>query len=142
MDKQDFKEVSVGIAFRDELRFFKNQNNQWQLTFIGCESLSNLVLENKKLHGQDPHLWPLPVGLSHSELLLREFLLKLKNQWVPVYAHEELCHCRKVSAQEVEQAILCGAHTSEAVSRWTGASTACGTCRPEVEKILQERLQR
>ena len=83
---------------------------------------------------------PLPSGNSSAELLLREAILKLRNEWHPVYTEEELCHCRCVPFRVVDAAVVGGAHTPEKVSAWTSASTACGTCRPDVEAHLRFRL--
>ncbi len=83
---------------------------------------------------------PLPEGTSIEAICLREALLKLKGEWNYPYTEEELCHCRAVPTAVVDQAICTGAHTTRQVSERTSASTACGTCRPDVEAILKFRL--
>jgi bacterioferritin-associated ferredoxin len=108
---------------------------------LGCTELLSLVRQFQVQFGKDPKTWPLPQGHSHSELLLKEVLMKAKGQWDYPYKHEELCHCRSVPTERVDQAIIAGAHQSEVVSRQTSASTACGTCRPEVQKIIDFRLK-
>jgi len=130
---------------------FKNtepKSPHWKV--IGSPQTLSLLrkLKNKD---SDPHLWPLPEGNSTAEMLVRELLLKITDQWSfplqegaapdsdPLQA--ELCHCRAVVASRVDQAILAGAHTIEKVRRMTSANTACGTCFPEIEKILNFRLQ-
>jgi bacterioferritin-associated ferredoxin len=109
------------------------------LKVIGCTATLNLIRSCKQAHGEDLSKWPLPEGFDHSSLLLKEALQKRAGDWRFPYAHEELCHCRAVSAERVNQAILAGAHTAAQVSRLTSASTACGTCRPEVENLLRWR---
>lgn len=109
---------------------------------IGCEALLNAVSAIRRSHGDDPKGWPLPTGTDHHDLLIREFILKAKGEWRLPYPHEELCHCRMIPARVVDQAIVAGAHTPEAVTRATSASSACGTCRPDVEKLLAYRLSR
>ncbi len=97
------------------------------------------------LRGQLKGRWkdvPLPQGVRPSDLLLRELLLKARNEWNYPYADAELCHCRCVPTAVVDQAICQGAHTPQKVSAMTSASTACGTCRPDVEAILRFRLER
>ncbi len=111
-----------------------------RVRFVGCDDFAREVKQCYLSHGPNPKNWPLPLGTSHSALLLKEFILKCQGKWQEVYTEQELCHCRMVQAQTVEQAILCGAHTSEAVSRWTSAGTACGTCKPTIEQILEARL--
>ena len=77
---------------------------------------------------------------SHAEIVIREFVMKLKGTWDYPYKDEEICHCRHVKTKTVDQAIVNGAHTHELASRWTGCSTACGTCKPDVEKIIKYRI--
>lgn len=87
-------------------------------------------------------LVPLPNGTTPGQLLLKEALLKAKKQWQPPYQEDELCHCRMIATERVHLAILVGAHTPEKVSEQTSASTACGTCRPNVESMLNYFLKR
>jgi len=109
------------------------------LRVIGCSQTLNLLRDIRHQFGEDTSVWPLPTGTEHGALLLKEALEKQRGQWTFPYLHEELCHCRSVSTEKVDQTILAGAHTPEQVSRLTSASTACGTCRIEVEKILRWR---
>lgn len=133
----------VTLSGRDQVEVLIDEAGKAkELSFVGCFELRSLILELKKNHGKDPMQWPMPEGSSHSELLLRELLLKLKGQWEFPYKEEELCHCRSVSTQRVDEAIVSGAHSPESVSRRTQASTSCGTCRADVEKILNYRLLR
>ena len=111
-----------------------------RVRFVGCAKLLHFLESQRDVHGKDPALWPLPEGREHHELLVKELILKLRGQWNHPYTDEEVCHCRTVSLQTVEEAILAGAHTPQAVSRWTSASTSCGTCRPDVERIIAFRL--
>ncbi len=125
---------------RDFIEIDDSQNPP-QLKGLGCSELLELLASFQNKHGKNPFLWPLPTGISHAELLLNEVLLKSKNQWVYPYQHVELCHCRAIATENVDQAIIAGAHTCEVVSRQTSASTACGTCRPDVQKIIDFRLK-
>ncbi len=113
--------------------------NRWTFTGVmcaGCRSLLKSCIEQSG----DPKAWNLPPGNNHSALLLRELILKIRGEWKFPYPDLELCHCRAIPTQNVDQAILCGAHTPEAVSAITSASTACGTCRPEVQALMAYRL--
>jgi bacterioferritin-associated ferredoxin len=80
---------------------------------------------------------------SHStfDVMMRELLQKATGDWSAAFNEDELCHCRLVPTEVVDAAIIAGAHTPEEVSRQTNASTQCGTCRPDVEKILAARLK-
>lgn len=116
-------------------------NEKPRVKVIGCTELLSLVRKFQVQFGKDPKSWPIPQGTSHSELLLKEVLLKSRGEWKYPYEHAELCHCRSVATEIVDQAIIAGAHQPEVVSRQTGASMACGTCRPEVQKIIDFRLK-
>lgn len=111
-----------------------------KISIRGCAQFMEMMLKMKKHFGADISKWPLPEAHDHSSLLLREMILKLRGQWQVPYQEEELCHCRMIPTQDVDQAIVAGAHTPEAVTRITSASTACGTCRPNVQKMIDHRL--
>src|SRR5690349_12642395 len=106
----------------------------------GPEMLTLLQAWKNRWHGSLKALCT-PSGNSGPELMLRELILKAKGEWKFPYQEAELCHCRAVPLEVVDQAIMHGAHTPEIVSRWTSASTACGTCRKDVTAILNYRLE-
>ena len=80
-------------------------------------------------------------GNSSFELMLREVIGKATGEWELPFSEDELCHCRVVPTDIVNSAIIGGAHSTSKVSAQTNASTQCGTCRPDVEKILNYRLK-
>ena len=141
MDTNQEQIVFAELLGRDRLEI-KKKGSQKIFSFVGCEALSRFLNAYKKKYGDDLQKWPLPEGTQHFELLLKELLMKDREQWQYPYLENELCHCRTVPTEVVDQAILAGAHTPERVSSWTSASTACGTCRPVVQKIIAYRLGR
>jgi bacterioferritin-associated ferredoxin len=112
------------------------------VSMIGCTDFMNMMHSMKRSFGADVSKWPLPNGTDHGSLLLAEMILKLRGEWNFPYMDEELCHCRSIATQTVDQAIIAGAHSPEVVTRQTSASTACGTCRPTVQKIIDYRTGR
>lgn len=136
------RKFSVGLDGRDHIEVTVDENASPKVQFRGCTELMGLMQSMRKNFGVDLKLWPIPSGTSHSEILLRELILKLKGDWRYPYAHEEVCHCRNVACRTIDQAVIAGAHTTDIVSRQTSASTACGTCRPEVQKIIDYRLNK
>jgi NAD(P)H-dependent nitrite reductase large subunit len=48
-----------------------------------------------------------------------------------------ICDCNAVTKAEIIEAVLQGARTIGAVSERTRACTGCGSCRPEVERIVR-----
>ncbi|PTS87518.1 MULTISPECIES: nitrate reductase [unclassified Caulobacter] len=47
-----------------------------------------------------------------------------------------ICACLKVGAKAIEAAIAAGAASPEAVGQQTGAGTNCGSCRPEIARMI------
>lgn len=107
---------------------------------VGCLKLENLLNEMRAQHGSEVKSWPLPIGHGHVEMLVRELILKARGEWEYPYQEIEICHCRSVSTETVDQAILAGCHTVSQIKKRSSASTACGTCQPDIEKILKLRL--
>src|SRR5687767_7747223 len=93
---------------------------------IGGPQFLKLIKEYRaQLVGKKLDSLDVPTGAERESICLREAVLKLKNVWNYPYKEEELCHCRAVPTQVVDQAICAGAHTPKKVSLWTSASTAC-----------------
>lgn len=134
-------QIHLEIPGREELHLAIRTNKQGEIlesSLIGvgsCEFLSDLKETRKLLKGRLLDVKPL-VGRSTSRLLLREALLRAQEKWQLPYLEDELCHCRMVATEKVLQAIRVGAHTTDDVSAQTSASTACGTCRPNVQDLL------
>jgi NAD(P)H-nitrite reductase large subunit len=108
----------------------------------GCNGLL-LAAEKAAEHMKSKTLskldWP---GTHHWDLLISEVILRLQGNFKFPLEDQELCHCRKIQAIKIDEAIVMGAHTPEKVKAWTTASSGCGTCRPEVEKLIQFRLKK
>jgi assimilatory nitrate reductase catalytic subunit len=47
-----------------------------------------------------------------------------------------VCACRNVRAAAIGKAIAAGAHDADAVADVTGAGSNCGSCRPEIARLL------
>lgn len=136
------KEIHVELPGRDILHARLSESGDiLNLNIQGCPSFLTLLRSQISKFGKNINAWQGPESNNHEDLLLREFLLKAKDQWSFPFAEIEVCHCRKVSTRVVDQAVVSGAHTVESISRLTSASTACGTCRPQIEKIIAFRLK-
>lgn len=135
-------DIKVAIQGCDEIEInFSEDGKILKIKTLACSQTTELISKYRRDYGMNLNQWPLPTELDHSSLLLRELLLKFKNQWESPYPEEEICHCRKVSTQKVEDAIMLGARTSGDVSRLTNASTSCGSCKFDVEKLIDYRLK-
>lgn len=135
MEQRVFK---ANIAGREEVEILVNANGTLEkLTGIGdlkfLRHIKQFEMEHKgKLMSQ----LRLPSGPSLADHLLRESLMKSRGEWVLPFEGEELCHCRGIPRDRVIASIYLGATSPEKISRWTSASTACGTCRPDVESLI------
>jgi bacterioferritin-associated ferredoxin len=141
-EPQSLQKISVSLQGHDLIHIsFLVDGEISSLEFEGCQATGDLLGRWVKDYGKNISKWPLPKGFTHSELLLKELIQKSKGEWKFPYEHEELCHCRNVKAVKVDQAIMSGAFTIEAISRQTQACTGCGTCRSEIERLIRFRQQ-
>lgn len=104
---------------------------------IGCKPLLEQIQSLRAtMTGVSLKDLPIPQGGSHPELLIRELICRAQGKWHPPYIDEEICHCRSVPAVRVFDAIRAGCTTNQQVSELTSASTACGTCGPDVRALI------
>jgi len=52
-----------------------------------------------------------------------------------------VCLCKSVSRDTIVASIKNGNHSVEMIAKDTLATTGCGTCRRQVEKLLEETLR-
>lgn len=113
--------------------------NKGRVRIVGSLQLIQKMNQLQKEYGKDPQTWPVLTDQRTSDdLLVNEFILKVKNQFTLSYPHEELCHCRMVPGEKVYQAIKQGCTTVDEVARATMAGTGCGSCRPDTQKLLDQ----
>ncbi len=67
-------------------------------------------------------------------------LLRSGNKADPVLG-KLVCSCNNVGSENIRKKIDEGCHTLKEVCAQTGAGTGCGSCRPEVKRLLDEALQ-
>jgi bacterioferritin-associated ferredoxin len=115
------------------------KSTSWQM--IGSLELIQAAQKLKGSIKGDVLAIPVPQGTEPAQLLLKKLILKIKGQWLDEEGDPELCHCRKIPQAHVERAIVLGAHSVEKVRLRTSANTGCGTCLPDVEKILEIYLK-
>src|SRR5262245_23170946 len=54
----------------------------------------------------------------------------------------QICDCNAVSKGRIVQAVLEGARSLSAVCELTRAGTGCGSCRPEVQSLIEHACAR
>jgi len=47
-----------------------------------------------------------------------------------------ICNCQNVTSGMIKEAVIAGANTLEEVQGATGASTVCGACLEDVERLV------
>jgi bacterioferritin-associated ferredoxin len=138
--------IEVGVKGRDYLNIqydvvggkFENVS----LRAVGCHQLLQKVQALRaRLTGEVENL-AIPEGHDHASLLVREMVMKIKGVWNFPYEAEELCHCRAVATRKVDEAIVAGDHRVEDVAESTSAGSACGSCRPDTQRIINFRLNK
>ncbi len=121
-------------TYQSEISF-----TEGRLHVVGSLHLIQKMNQLKEKYGTNPDAWPVVSELKTSDdLLINEFILKVKDQFALSYPHEELCHCRMVAGEKVYQAIKQGCTTVDEVARATLAGTGCGSCRPDTQKLLDQ----
>ena len=82
-----------------------------------------------------PQIWAL-AGLRTAIATLEGSELACDNELEPL-----VCRCHGVTEATVRRVIAAGAHTVEALVAATGAGTGCGSCKPDLVRLLDEVLQ-
>ncbi len=126
--------IKVGFPGMDEIHITYDGSKILSSKIIGSLSL----VQKFKTWAQNPNL--IPQGRRSEDLLLKELSLRLQDKWPLANDEPELCHCRKIPQRNVERAVVLGAHTVEQVRARTSANTGCGTCLPDVERVLKAYL--
>jgi ferredoxin-nitrate reductase len=78
----------------------------------------------------------LSTSLTSGALVPDDLLVAGEARVETVEPSELVCSCHRVTADQISRASADGADTAEAVARSTGATTGCGGCRSEVERML------
>jgi assimilatory nitrate reductase catalytic subunit len=75
-------------------------------------------------------------ALPALDAVARSSLLFGRAPGAPVDRGPLVCACLKVGAKAVQAAIVAGAASPDAVGAATGAGTNCGSCRPEIARMI------
>lgn len=128
-----------------EFVFSDEKNTLLEVRALGCLNLLRLIEKSRplifKILNEGQGSIDEFSGQGHEHLLLKEIILKALNRWAPPFGDAEICHCRGISTLDVEQAIVRGCHRVEDVRRTTTANTACGTCRDDIQGMIDYRIK-
>ena len=67
-------------------------------------------------------------------------LLRSGNKVEPVLG-KLVCSCNNVGSENILNKVATGCHTLKELCDITGAGTGCGSCRPEVKRLLEGSLK-
>jgi len=138
------KTFLVEVLGHDRVEVESLDQENFKIKAVGCYAFLELIKTYKNLYGANINKWAIPIGTSHQDLLIKQLILKIRGLWEElsdIGIEDELCHCRKIPAKVVEDCIHKGFADIQSIRRLTSANTACGTCLPEVEKLITERLK-
>ncbi|MEZ4873190.1 MAG: (2Fe-2S)-binding protein [Bdellovibrionales bacterium] len=142
MSREVIEEINLNghIEFQVQLQLNASGSIESSKVYAvgGHEFLQKVQSFRESLQGPLESLMT-PEGSDMADMLIREMVLRLKGEWSPPYTDLNICHCRAIPTAKVDQAIIYGAHTAQTVSKMTSSSTACGTCRPDVELMIKFR---
>lgn len=125
--------MTVEIPYKAKISLLNRE-----VIIIGARDLQDKMKRLKALYGDDPTKWSLVAVENGHDILINEFIMKLKGQFKFCYTHVELCHCRNVETEKVFTNIKDGCFTVEDVSRATKAGTGCGSCRKDIEDLIKQ----
>lgn len=125
--------IKVNLTGSDSIEI-KDNKVVWKTCDKLNQSIKNLITK----YGEDPKNWPVPTGFEHTDLLIKKVIARSKGLWPEEQPKEEICHCRNIALQKIEDAIVMGAVTVEMIGLWTSAGTACGTCQSDLAKRISQ----
>lgn len=135
-------DIHIFLKNRDEVYISKKANGRYSFKAVGCTLfLRQLTLFFDLINKEGLESIEEPQGNGHIDILIREILAKLKGEWNFPCLEEELCHCRKISTSDVDQAIVSGIHKLKGIGEECSAGITCGSCQPDIEKLLSFRLR-
>lgn len=77
-----------------------------------------------------------PLPLLRSDLLFPQFVDPVPSSVDQMPDHTRICDCNAVTKAQLVEAVLAGATSVRSVCECTRAGTGCGSCRPEVQRVI------
>jgi ferredoxin-nitrate reductase len=137
-----FDLCSIGLAEcpndtdYEEITFIDKSRRYYKKCIIHNDRLVGAILIGDKTEFREfKELISNKTELSDKRLQL----LRSGNKAEPVLG-KLVCSCNNVGADNIRQKISEGCHELKNLCTMTGAGTGCGSCRPEVQRILESAL--
>ncbi len=120
----------------EEIIFIDRAKSYYKKCIIHQDKLVGAILIGDKTEFQEfKELIANKIELSDKRLQL----LRSGKTATPVLG-KLVCSCNNVGSINLQQAVENGCETLQQLCSKTGAGTGCGSCRPEVQKILEQTL--
>jgi ferredoxin-nitrate reductase len=117
----------------EEIVFIDNAKRYYKKCIIHQDRLVGAILIGNKNEFQEYR----DLITNRTELSdKRLHLLRSSGRATPMLG-KLVCSCNNVGADNLRQAIASGCNSLKELCTTTGAGTGCGSCRPEVQRILQ-----
>lgn len=120
----------------EEITFIDKARRYYKKCIIHRDRLVGAILVGDKEEFREFRDW-ITNRIELSEKRLQ--LLRSGGKATPVLG-KLVCSCNNVGSGNLQQAIATGCADLPALCAATGAGTGCGSCRPEVRRVLEETL--
>jgi assimilatory nitrate reductase catalytic subunit len=135
-ERESVRRALTRDAGSDVLRFEDAKTGAVRLAFLANGRLDR-ILFTTCTGGLPPREWL--AQLFAAETLApadRALLLVGRAPGQPLETSPVVCACRGVRQGKIEAAIAGGCRSVDAISEATGAGASCGSCRPEIARLL------
>jgi assimilatory nitrate reductase catalytic subunit len=135
-EREALRKALTRDAGADVLRFEDAKTGAVRLAFLEHGRLERVLFTTCK-GALPPREWL--AELFAAEALsgeARALLLVGRAPGQPVETSPVVCACRGVRLAKIEAAVAGGCGSVDAVGEATGAGTSCGSCRPEIARLL------
>ncbi|MGI4741712.1 MAG: molybdopterin-dependent oxidoreductase [Janthinobacterium lividum] len=137
-----FDLCSIGLPERpnttdyEEITFIDKAQRYYKKCIIHQDRLVGAILIGDKNEFQEYR----ELIANKIELSDKRLQLLRSGRSAPPVLGKLVCSCNGVGADNLRQAIATGCGSLKELCASTGAGTGCGSCRPEVQRILEESL--
>lgn len=137
-EREALRRALVRDAAPDVLRFEDAKTGALREAFIASDRIDR-ILFTTCTGGLPPREWLAEMFAADTLAPLdRALLLVGRAPGQPVETGPIVCACRGVRQTKIEAAIAGGCASVDAVADATGAGASCGSCRPEIARLLSQ----
>jgi assimilatory nitrate reductase catalytic subunit len=137
-EREALRKALIRDASADVLRFDDAKTGALREAYLVGERLDRVLFTTRN-GGLPPREWL--AELFAAEALSprdRALLLVGRAPGQQIETGPIVCACRGVRQTKIEAAITAGCDTLDAIADTTGAGASCGSCRPEISRLLSQ----